>query len=191
MGVTAAQIVSDDRWYVLHLNPEPWALGPLSVGRRGGKPYPFIGPNPTLVAYQEAIREELVREDQPPPEKLTGPVELTFYFWRQVERYEDAMGRQRTRKAADLTNLQKATEDALNGVLFDDDRQTRVVRSEIIDQDIDTRSAVVIRARPAPGVLTHESLKAIPTFVWEQMQIIDLTGTSTQPLLDGDREATF
>jgi hypothetical protein len=45
-------------WYVVHVNPEPWAVGPLDLGRRGGKVYATMGQNQQLAAYQEAVREE-------------------------------------------------------------------------------------------------------------------------------------
>jgi hypothetical protein len=51
-----------ERWYTVHINPEPWAVG---TAHRGG-----ISPNPNLVSYQKAVREEL--EDAEMLPSLTG-----------------------------------------------------------------------------------------------------------------------
>lgn len=141
------------RWFVLPINPDPWAVGPVGVGKRGGKYYPYIGRNNQLHSYQQAIKEEL--EDVPP---LTpGLYDLRFWFWRRLDSH--ASGK---KHIADVTNLQKATEDALQGVLFDNDRDVRKVTSQIVEQSEDAKPMIVIRALPYLGF--NEG--ALPDHVW-------------------------
>src|SRR4051794_39473343 len=98
------------KWFVLHINPEPWAVGSIS-GKR-------ISPNPNLVAFQSAVREEL--EGQTLPRDFR---KLEFFFFRQTAKYIDTSDHVRQRNQADTTNCQKALEDALQGVLFHNDRE--------------------------------------------------------------------
>lgn len=108
------------RWYRLDLNPEPWAIGAVGAGRRGGKITPYVGRNQQLFAYQEAVREELRIQGA---QLIEGDIALEFYFWRQVAAYRTDADRLVRKNHADYTNLVKGTEDALQGVLFDNDRQ--------------------------------------------------------------------
>lgn len=146
------------RWYHLGINPEPWAIGALGVGKRNGRMVPTVAPNHQMVAYKEAVAEELDGVEPLPP----GTYSLTFYFWRLVENFETDNGR-KFKNFADATNLQKATEDALQGVLFDNDRNVRDVRSVIVDQGYDIKPAVVIRADMSAGLNPNE----IPPQMWE------------------------
>jgi Holliday junction resolvase RusA-like endonuclease len=156
----------NDRWFVLSINPDPWAIGPLGVGKRNGKMFPYVGRNTQLDSYKQAIKEEL-REIEPLPQ---GDYELNFYFWRRLD--EHGSGR---KHIADATNMQKATEDALQDVLFDNDRNVRDIRSVVVEQDSDTTPCVVIRARLWQGLNPEE----IPEHVWEQVD-----HTETTPLFD-------
>lgn len=146
-------------WYVLDINPEPWAVGPLGVGRKNGKVYPYVGPNQQLISYQQAVKEEL--------ESLDGRLyikcdfELNFWFWRNIASHLTPSGRKASANYADTTNLQKATEDALQGVLFSNDRNCKSVSSEIVDQGPDVRGLVVILLRALPdGAPFEESVLA-------------------------------
>jgi Holliday junction resolvase RusA-like endonuclease len=127
------------RWIALDVNPEPWAIGPVGYSRRGGKMSAYVGRNQQLDAYKEAIREAL--GEQP---KLDGKVTLVFYFWRNRAEYLTAQARTHRKHEADVTNLQKATEDACQGVLFDNDRDVACVYSEMREQGPDVIPAVVI-----------------------------------------------
>lgn len=120
--------------YTLHLNPEPWAVGTVAYNR--------VSPNLTLKAFQEAVREEL-SDVSPLPE---GEYQLQFYFWRQQAVYLDMADRKRQRNQADATNMQKALEDALQGVLFDNDRSVRKISSVIMDQGPDVEPGIIIVA---------------------------------------------
>jgi hypothetical protein len=132
--------MNTEAWYILPINPDPWAIGPLGVGKRNGKYFPYVGRNNQLYSYQQAIKEELVSQNaRLLPE---GKYELEFFFWRRLDSH--ASGK---KHYADVTNLQKATEDALQGVLFDNDRDVVNVNSWIMHQDTDTNYCVVIHAR--------------------------------------------
>lgn len=148
-----------DRWFHLPLNPEPWAIGSIGIGKRGGKIHPTMSPNPQLVTYKEAIKEELGKV-QPLPE---GEYDLYFWFWRVLDSYTLASGRDSRRKQADATNLQKATEDALQGLLIGNDRNVRKIGSEIVEQGPEVKAGIVIRARPWEGHNPDE----IPSHVWD------------------------
>lgn len=126
----------DEQWHLLWLNPEPWAVGDIAYNR--------IAPDPNLVAYQAAVKGEL----EGVAEKLVGDLDVTFFFWRQQARYIDAADRIRQRNQADATNMQKALEDALQGVLFDNDRNVRHISSTIIEQGPRVEPRILIRLRP-------------------------------------------
>lgn len=117
------------KWYVLPLNPEQWAVGPLSVGRKNGKPFPIMGRNQQLHHYQEAVKSELRRQraEMVPldPTSLNDAYELVFVFHQVLESWTSTSGRKSSDKEADLTNLVKATEDAIQGVLIENDRAVR------------------------------------------------------------------
>jgi Holliday junction resolvase RusA-like endonuclease len=118
--------------YLIQVNPQPWAIGPLGTGRRNGKVYPYVGPNQKLVAYQEAVREELEAHNE---EIYEGPIKLDFFFWRNRTGHDNI---------ADVTNLIKGTEDALQGVLIKNDRQTVSVSGLIVEQGPDIEGQVLI-----------------------------------------------
>ena len=135
-------------WFVLPVNPEPWAVGSVTAGRRDGKIRGAISPNPNLVAFQAAVREELDGVDLLP----SGQYKLTFYFWRQQAQYLDAADRRRQRNQADATNMQKGLEDALQGVLFENDRDVRDIRSIIMGQGPDITPLIVIEISLNPFI---------------------------------------
>ena len=150
------------RVYALPLNPEPWAVGPAFVVRTGGAPKARIGPDHTLQTYQNAVKDEL--RLQGVTEILPGDYSLHFSFSRQLAKYGTASGRTSTRNAADATNMQKATEDALQGVLIHNDRDVVRVGSVIIDQGPSVTPFVVIEilyglTDEDPSVLTDAPLE--------------------------------
>lgn len=141
-------------WYVIPVNPEPWAIGTPGIGKRGGKLTPYISPNPQLAAYKQAVQEALA-DAEPLPQ---GDYQLTFYFWRRLDSYETQSGRRHRKHAVDATNMQKATEDALQGVLFDNDRNVQDVRSIIVHQGSEVDGLVILEAKP----WTLPDVSAIP-----------------------------
>lgn len=131
-------------WLVLDVNPEPWRIGPLSVGRRSGKVFPMVGRDTQLHYYEQAIKEELgdgwIVYD--------GPVELKFFFWRNRAEYTTPQARTHRKHEADGTNMAKATEDALQGILFKNDKDTNKMEWTIVEQGPDVTPRVVIAFRP-------------------------------------------
>jgi hypothetical protein len=75
---------------------------------------------------------------------MEGTFVLYFYFWRRREEYQTPQARSHRKHEADVTNLQKATEDALQGVLFKNDKDVREVHSVLIAQGPDVEPGVVI-----------------------------------------------
>lgn len=128
-------------WYYLEINPEQWAIGPVGNARRNGKASAYVGRNQQLYAYQEAVREELASQN---PEMIEGNVSLRLVFWRRRDDYETASGSRHRKHDVDLTNLQKATEDALQGILFKNDRDVFHIESAILKQGADVIPGVLV-----------------------------------------------
>lgn len=126
-------------WIYLPINPDPWAIGPLSIGKRNGKFFPIVGRNNQLDAFKQAIREELESQDIGMVDYPT--YRLSFWFWRRLD--SNTAG---TKKhVADTTNLQKATEDALQGVLIENDRNVVDVHSVTVAQNPTVKPGILIR----------------------------------------------
>jgi Holliday junction resolvase RusA-like endonuclease len=163
------------RYYVLAINPEPWAIGDVGAGRNkaSGKLYSYVSPNHQLKSFQEAVREELESQY---PEKLEGEIRLCFWFWRQVAEYKDTDDKIRHRHQADLTNLTKGAEDACQGILFDNDRQVVSGAQEIVAQGLKVKPGVIIGIEVAPTVRTHllphEVIKEL-TNQWTEPELSD------------------
>lgn len=126
-------------WIYLEVNPDPWAVGPLGVGRRNGKMYPYIGPNKQLQAYQDSIRAELASLGITSYDGEERTWRLRFWFWRQIESHSGGK-----KNYADATNLQKATEDAIQDVLIGNDRFVADIHSIIVEQSPTTKPGVLI-----------------------------------------------
>jgi Holliday junction resolvase RusA-like endonuclease len=156
--------MADDYWYCLGLNPEPWAVGDIGIGRKGGKHFARMSPNANLASFQEAVREALEGCNQLP----LGEYKLTFYLWRQQVQYLNSKDKRVTRNQADATNMQKALEDALQGVLFDNDRNVRDIRTVIVEQGKNVKPAIVIHAQMAPELNPDE----IPNHIWDAIDAI-------------------
>lgn len=135
------------RYYAVEINPEPWAIGNVGYGRKNGNLYAYVGRNNQLAAFQEAVAGEVRSQD---PEFLTGDIQLMFFFWRnRAEYYGD---NKRTRKSTpDVTNMQKATEDALQGVLFENDRQVVNIHSILVDSGPNVEGKILIVISNADG----------------------------------------
>lgn len=136
------------RWHLIRgINPEPWTAPQAGAARINGKVVPRFFKSQLLTTYQEAIREELAQHQ---PEPLLGPVQVRFYFWRQLEPYTTEKARKSRRHEADTTNLQKALEDACQGLLFGNDRDVRFIASWMISQSEDTPPSILIGVAPCP-----------------------------------------
>jgi len=155
------------KWYIIEdVNPEPWAIGALGVGRRAGGVYPYIGPNTKLVAYQNAIKEQL--GDFEPPD-YDGEVQLDFFFWRKIETIRRQSPGPKAKVSqghiSDATNLQKGLEDALQGVLFSNDRVVRDIHSVVVEQTRDTKPRIIIRVSSWSGF----DPDSLPQFIWDEV----------------------
>jgi len=129
-------------WLRLDLNPEPWAIGTAGVGRRKGGVYAYVSPNAQLKAYQNAVQQELSSMDIPVIEP--GEYTIKFYFWRRLDDYEAASGKRVRKHQVDATNLQKGLEDALQGILFDNDKNVRDIHSHIVEQSFTVEPMIYI-----------------------------------------------
>jgi Holliday junction resolvase RusA-like endonuclease len=132
------------RWFAIAVNPEPWAVGPLSVGRKNGKLFPMMGRNQQLDAFKRAVAEAIGEGH----EIINGPVKLKFYFWRNRPVYVTPSGRLHRKHDADVTNMQKATEDALQGILFVNDKDTNDVHSKVVEQGADVAGKILLSVEP-------------------------------------------
>lgn len=101
----------------------------------------YVGRNQQLDAFKEAVREEL---SSLATTKFEGKVTLVLYFWRNRAEYTTPQARKHRKHEADLTNLQKATEDALQGILFENDRDVAMVQAEVREQGPDVVPCVVV-----------------------------------------------
>lgn len=151
-------------WYILEINPEPWAVGPVQVYRKGAKIGGTVGRNQQLAAYQEAIKEALADYDIEP---IEGEVDLTMFFWRHRAEYETHQARTHRKHEADGTNLFKATEDALQGVLFKNDRDVKHGDWWIMKQGPNVIGKTVIKCEPC-----HSSIE-LPTAVVRELNTIN------------------
>jgi Holliday junction resolvase RusA-like endonuclease len=131
--------------YLAGINPVPWKAPSLGIGRAKGKPYPTAFKDAELDMYQQAVKAELELilkgEDF---RMFTGAVDVQFFFWRLRDSYQGKT-RRVVKQAADATNMQKALEDACQGILFKNDSQVRRITSTIVQQDQETVPAIGIR----------------------------------------------
>lgn len=132
-------------WYLLPLNAEPWKVPSASIGRARGKLHIEMHKDRGLVAYQEAVKEQMATL-YPDAPKLEGEVDITFYFWRHLALYQGAK-KLVTRNACDATNAQKALEDALQGILYDNDKANVHVESWVMEQGSHVEPLTMIRVR--------------------------------------------
>lgn len=150
----------ESSWYVIPgVNPIPWTSPSVAIGRgKGGKPYPIVHSAAELKNYKEAIAET-VRERYPDAPLIEDEVALTFFFYRQLPVLEKGTRRKSRSHVADATNMQKSTEDALQGVLFANDRQVVHAESWIMSQTDDTEPLVIV------NVVWHPSRPELPDAV--------------------------
>lgn len=146
------------RFGIIGINPEPWTAAQVGIVNRGGKPSAQAFPNEKVKVYQAAIADEvdLWRETEPSYTLFdVAPLHLTFYFWRST-----AGG-----QPADATNLQKSTEDALQGHLFKNDSQIAYVETRIMEQSPTVEPLIgiaidaVLPALPSLRLILHEQAR--------------------------------
>lgn len=143
------------KWqFTVPINPEPWTIGPVGYTTKGGRPRGFVGVNQQLRNYQDAIRTYLKDRVRAIPGgdelfPLKMPLDVKFWFWRRLDNYELESGKKHNRHWADATNMQKALEDAIQGIITGNDRENYRISSEIVHQGKDVSPGIVIELRPA------------------------------------------
>ncbi|ANA87287.1 RusA-like resolvase [Gordonia phage Gibbles] len=121
------------RHYLVPVNPRPWKTPPYSVGKSAsGALKVHSGRDEAGHDFKEAVREELVAQGA---EMLTAPYRIEFWFWRNMDPNS---------KEADATNMQKLTEDSLQGLLIDNDRNVLSVTSNIVEQGAHVPGMILI-----------------------------------------------
>ena len=138
--------MADHEWHWLDgINPEPWTAPNMAVQHgQGGRAHPVAYKSLGLRVYQEAVKEELDGRATLIFDPGT-PITLDFYFWRKLPDYTTDESRRARKHEADATNMQKALEDALQGVLFENDRDVKRISSEIMEQGHDVEPRIGIR----------------------------------------------
>lgn len=188
-------------WYFLPINPEPWRVGPLSVGRKSGALFPAMGRDQQLHAYKEAVKEALM---------AAGPVwvggdklRLSIWFWRTRADYQTHQARAHRKHEADCTNMFKATEDACQGILFENDKNNIETHGYIVEQGPNVSPFVVINLAQvdieARENMERAMLSAMPDSQREQyhairaLQVTDslLSRNATLPADDGWEPGDF
>lgn len=172
-------------WFVLEINPEPWEVGPVGVARHGQKLKPYIGRSQQLDAYKQAVREELGTGYT----KIEGKVKLTFYFWRNMAEYKTETSRTNRANEADATNLAKSTEDALQGILFENDKDTNDIRSILVAQGPEVKGRVVFSIESSPDL--PDAVAELPSYICELMDIADDEVPGDDTLAWGDDRDVF
>jgi Holliday junction resolvase RusA-like endonuclease len=146
----------DTLYLPIDVNPEPWAIGPVGYARRGGKMSAYVGQNKQLDAYKQAVAES-AKPLLPADHILWNcDMQLEFYFWRQRADYKTPQARTARKHEADLTNMVKATEDALQGVVYKNDRDTKSIIAHLVEQgpDVQGRILVCVRREYSASLLT-------------------------------------
>jgi hypothetical protein len=134
-----------DKWItVLGINPEPWAVGTAFATRSKAGVHAGVSPNTKLVAYQNALKEELRARNFEPIENQTVRLTLQMLFVRQVDSYT-VRGKTKTGNYADATNLGKGTEDAMQGILFPNDRQMAWTHPIVVDQGLQAEPFIAFK----------------------------------------------
>lgn len=132
--------------FIKDVNPEPWTVPDLGLGRKKGGFFPIATTKPIQRAYQDAIKESV--QAALPDGYVMIPKEtrisLRIVVFRQLDSYETQTGRRMHRHEADATNIQKATEDALQGILFENDVQCAKSSCEIVRQETDQTPGIYI-----------------------------------------------
>ncbi len=171
------------KWYVLDLNPEPWAIGPVGYARRGGKMSAYVGRNAQLDAYKQAVKEEF--GDPIHLDMIEGKVTLMFFFWRNRPEYTTPQARTHRKHEADVTNLQKATEDALQGVLFKNDKDVNNIHSILVDQGPNVKGKIVIGITRSLAIPSE--LDLMPKSIWMKLEELERAPLQMELPFDDDK----
>lgn len=152
--------MTDPNWYVLPINPEPWKVGPVGVNRKGGRIGAYVGRDQQLHAFQEALREAI---EPLYPEMMEGLISLTLYVWRRRDSYLSPQARTHRKHEADATNMQKAIEDAFQGILYGNDKDNRHVQTFVMEQSETATGCIVVKIEPYVE-------PELPEQIWEEVE---------------------
>lgn len=129
----------DELWLAIPVNPEPWAMGTAFAMRHEGQLSARVGQNKQLDSFKKAVKECI--EGQP---MLEGKYTIHAWFWRNRATYTTQAQRTHRKHEADLTNMQKALEDALQGIVIGNDRDVQEFHSYMVDQGPDVIGRIVL-----------------------------------------------
>lgn len=132
--------------------------------RKNGRMIPYMGRNQQLHNFKMGVKEELGTDNA----FYVGKVELCVFFWRQRAEYITPQARSHRKHEADGTNMMKATEDALQGVLFKNDKDTNECHWTIVEQGPDVEGKILLGIREAHSPL-KTLLHAVPDDVLHQL----------------------
>lgn len=124
-------------YHVHGINPVPWQTGTPFVVRAKGRVFAKMAPAGKLVDYQTALAEEFEKQN-PGAGTFVGNLEVQFHFWR------NKIGRD---VHADSTNLQKAAEDALQGILYVNDKNNLHVTGHLVEEGPKVKPYIIVRIR--------------------------------------------
>jgi Holliday junction resolvase RusA-like endonuclease len=148
------------RWYRIDLNPVPWAVGPIQSKRNpSGKNSAFMGKNVGLSKFQDGVRDSLSRQN---PELIEGPFRMRLWFWRRIDEYETTQSRTARNHEADVTNMQKAVEDAGHKILYKNDKNNRDVRSIFVKEGLQEEGLIIMSIEPISEADLEAELLGIP-----------------------------
>lgn len=129
------------------VNPVPWQAPKLGMGRKGGRQYPMSYPVDEMIVYKAAIKEYIEQKyAMEGPPVVRENMLVCFWYWRSLN-----FGGQR-RNRCDVTNLNKCLEDALQDVLFGNDRDNRIVLGVMMRQEPSIEPHIVIQVEPIDAV---------------------------------------
>lgn len=138
------------------INPEPWVAPEGAIGRKNGKMFVQFYKSSGLMSYQSAIMEEIRLQNGHLPithKPLEEPTQITFWLWRELSQSDD---KDSQRNVADATNMQKALEDALQGILYINDKRNVDIRTIIVEQSKTTYPNIQIEVRTGSDIGTPE-----------------------------------
>lgn len=160
----------DERIFLIQdVNPEPWESPEAAIGRKRGKLVPQLFTKPKQRMYQESLRSAFHERYGFDVELAEGEISVEFYFWRDMTPVETARSRKTRAHVADATNLQKATEDALQGLLYANDEKVKHVQSLVVEQDVAVRPAILIIIRPYKS--TKNELRALAVRILKKLSL--------------------
>ena len=136
-------------FYIEGINPEPWTAPEFSTGRKNGKIFTQAYKNAGLAAYQEAIKESLLR-NYPDVEGFTHQITLEFFLRRQIVQYKGE-SKAVTKSHSDNTNMQKALEDAIQGILIENDREVVDIRTVLVAEGTEIEPQIIIKVSTFPN----------------------------------------